>query len=1557
MSISMWFPWLVLVLRTAVTFIFLLLPVRGVTVPQSPPLFFKEEPPGWFPFLNSTGAVVPCSAGGSPPPTVTWRKADSGAPVTELPGLRQLRPDGSLVFPPFGVDQYRPDVHATSYRCEASNSFGIIGSRDVRVTAVVRTPLEVSVTDSVASVGGVAMLRCLVPPAAREYVSLTAWVSDDDVTVLPSTDVSSNRSRFQAFSSGLLVVNGVTRNDERRRFRCVVKDSLTGEKVESGIWGKFVVTETKGHSAPQLLEYEGRVRVREGTLAKIPCAATGNPPPNYRWYKLTGSQIHPVVLSHKVQEVDGTLLFRRASLHDSGKYVCIANNSLGQDRTDRELIVTAPLRAEIMPKRLTVRSGDDVTVNCTYAGGPVHSVHWLKDQRPLLTDHRVRQLGRLVLHVSGFRRADAGMYQCFVANDADSAQGHALLLIEEVAPALPDVFTAQVHEPGQGVSLRCTATGSPLPQVSWLVDGEPLAERRDVQRGDFVQPDGAFVVSYVNISALAVTDGGDYTCVARNEVGAARHTARLSVTGPPFIRPARNLTVVAGRPLTLTCPVVGHPIDAVHVERDGKPLPQESRHALEKPGSLVIHDARKEDQGPYRCIAVGSKGDMATRDIYVIVVTAPVISPFSFPERLQEGMRSSATCTLLDGDPPVTMGWLKDGRPDLGPDVQVVPISDFVSNLIIDKVARHHSGDYTCTAANAAASTNHTAHMFVRALPRWTIRPSDMSTVVGSSVTFDCQAEGEPHPVVRWKYAVGGELREFHSIVSSPHIHVLENGSLTIVSVLSEDKGRYLCEASNGVGPAISTTVTLTVNNSPHVSGMSRVLQARRGAEVTIQCHVTGDEPISISWGRDGSPLAPFQITKYVLKEENDERGRLSTLKIRTAERSDSVTFSCTASNPFGKDTGSSRVIVQEVPDAPEDLRVAEVTSNVVSLVWTAPYAGNSPITSYSIIYQPTLGGGRHDHDSVRRISVPGGLTTASVTNLQPVTEYQFKIIANNDLGSSAPSKPISVTTNMEAPQEAPSQVSAAALDSSSIKLSWRKPHHDHKNMQISGYYVGYKPQGTNEPFIYKTVEVDNKGVKEEFVIGGLQKNTKYVIVVQAFNGQGAGPAADEIVVKTYEYDPPRSPPLRVIATTSTSVHVRWEPAGKDSVVTGYILHYKHAASEWKEEQLHSYQTNKILDGLLCGTTYQLFLTAFNDIGRGEPSPVVEVTTEGKAPVAPPGDSFVSANMSSASVQLKAWADGGCPIRHFVVQYKPQSTRDWIVVSNHIVPEQQTLQLSDLSPGTWHDLLAVALNDAGRTEADYQFATLTLQGATVPPPSAGGSSSGSRLDDAALLVPVLCAAVVLVVIAAVASFVVVWKRRGDPLPDAASDNYARGSPGRPDDMCLSTYGKTTKGDGMHESQRESLYYPSPYATSHMAYYAGGRSAQEEGTLCRASRGAKEHTYDVPHRLKQNGTDASNEQYAQLWTSSRHPSLTGGTEDDFDDATSPVQYREETYSGNLSSRFKEGTCRKVPYDDLGEPEELSETECDRDHNLYQYNVKNFARQSSNIDGVYQWPLQG
>lgn len=61
------------------------------------------------------------------------------------------------------------------------------------------------------------------------------------------------------------------------------------------------------------------------------------------------------------------------------------------------------------------------------------------------------------------------------------------------------------------------------------------------------------------------------------------------------------------------------------------------------------------------------------------------------------------------------------------------------------------------------------------------------------------------------------------------------------------------------------------------------------------------------------STSEPFPHCRYTVKDETSARGRSSTLKIRTADRSDSATFSCTAANPYGKDTGSSRVIIQGI--------------------------------------------------------------------------------------------------------------------------------------------------------------------------------------------------------------------------------------------------------------------------------------------------------------------------------------------------------------------------------------------------------------------------------------------------------------------------------------------------------------------------------------------------------------------------------------------------------------------------------------------------------------------
>ncbi|XP_022255678.1 Down syndrome cell adhesion molecule-like protein Dscam2, partial [Limulus polyphemus] len=93
---------------------------------------FLHEPSQNVDFANSTGAVIPCSAHGKPFPTITWSVNDRTT-VSDIPGLRYVRSDGSLVFLPFQAHDFRQNIHDASYRCIASNSVGVIGSREVKV--------------------------------------------------------------------------------------------------------------------------------------------------------------------------------------------------------------------------------------------------------------------------------------------------------------------------------------------------------------------------------------------------------------------------------------------------------------------------------------------------------------------------------------------------------------------------------------------------------------------------------------------------------------------------------------------------------------------------------------------------------------------------------------------------------------------------------------------------------------------------------------------------------------------------------------------------------------------------------------------------------------------------------------------------------------------------------------------------------------------------------------------------------------------------------------------------------------------------------------------------------------------------------------------------------------------------------------------------------------------------------------------------------------------------------------------------------------------------------
>lgn len=138
--------------------------------------------------------------------------------------------------------------------------------------------------------------------------------------------------------------------------------------------------------------------------------------------------------------------------------------------------------------------------------------------------------------------------------------------LAEVAPQLAYKFIEQTMQPGPSVSLKCSATGNPTPQIAWHLDGFALPQNDRLMIGQYVTVFGD-VISHVNISAVKSEDGGEYACTAQSRAGAVTHAGRLNIYGLPYVRPMPAMLAVAGKPLQIKCPVAGYPIDVVVWEK------------------------------------------------------------------------------------------------------------------------------------------------------------------------------------------------------------------------------------------------------------------------------------------------------------------------------------------------------------------------------------------------------------------------------------------------------------------------------------------------------------------------------------------------------------------------------------------------------------------------------------------------------------------------------------------------------------------------------------------------------------------------------------------------------------------------------------------------------------------------------------------------------------------------------------------------------------------------------------------------------------------------------
>ncbi len=133
--------------------------------------------------------------------------------------------------------------------------------------------------------------------------------------------------------------------------------------------------------------------------------------------------------------------------------------------------------------------------------------------------------------------------------------------------------------------------------------------------------------------------------------------------------------------------------------------------------------------------------------------------------------------------------------------------------------------------------------------------------------------------------------------------------------------------------------------------------------------------------------------------------------------------------------------------------------------------------------------------------------------------EYEVAVAAYNAKGIGSYSDTIHVRTQEGRPTRPPRDVSAAAISSTEIRISWRPPDPQYINGFNQGYKITVKRPGEEEPDQELTIpsDVSNLLGMQTYNLLNLKKYTDYLLTVLCFTSKGEGPSSDPEFVKTQE--------------------------------------------------------------------------------------------------------------------------------------------------------------------------------------------------------------------------------------------------------------------------------------------------------------------------------------------------------------------------------------------------------------------------------------------------------
>lgn len=195
--------------------------------------------------------------------------------------------------------------------------------------------------------------------------------------------------------------------------------------------------------------------------------------------------------------------------------------------------------------------------------------------------------------------------------------------------------------------------------------------------------------------------------------------------------------------------------------------------------------------------------------------------------------------------------------------------------------------------------------------------------------------------------------------------------------------------------------------------------------------------------------------------------------------------------------------VLTALPKQPTSLTVTETTATSVTLTWDS---GNpEPVSYYIIQYRSKLSeNGFQEVDGV-------ATTRYSIGGLSPFSQYEFRVMAVNNVGRGPSSSVVDTRTSEQAPSSPPLHIQARMLNNNNTMLvQWEPP--EEPNGQIRGYRVFYSPEDAAPLTAWQTHQTDDSQLTN---ISSLVPGITYSLRVLAFTSVGDGPLSDLLQIKT----------------------------------------------------------------------------------------------------------------------------------------------------------------------------------------------------------------------------------------------------------------------------------------------------------------------------------------------------------------------------------------------------------------------------------------------------------